>query len=153
VGRSAEEVYARSARADLAEALARLDACGGDAELLGLARRCLAPEPDDRPRDAGVVARELSAYLAGVQERLRRAELARVEGQVRAAQDRRARRLTVALAASVLAAVLIGVGGWARTRSEREAHRLRIAHAAGEAMALAHRRRGEARAAVDLALW
>ena len=33
----------RPQRADLADALARLDGCGADAELIALARHCLAP--------------------------------------------------------------------------------------------------------------
>ena len=36
----------------MADALARLDACGADAELIALAKDCLAREPEDRPRDA-----------------------------------------------------------------------------------------------------
>src|SRR5262249_28357883 len=44
VGRSAEEVRRRAANGDLADALARLDACGADGELVALAKRCLAPE-------------------------------------------------------------------------------------------------------------
>ena len=49
--------------------------CGADADLVALAKDCLAREPEDRPRDAGAVAGRVTAYLAGVQERLRRAEL------------------------------------------------------------------------------
>ena len=44
----------------------------------------------------------MTAYLAGVQERLREAELARVQAETRAAEERKRRRMTVALAASVL---------------------------------------------------
>ena len=47
---------ARPRRAELADALARLDACGADAELIALARDCLAAEPADRPRDARAVS-------------------------------------------------------------------------------------------------
>jgi hypothetical protein len=49
-------------RADLAEARARLDGCGADAELVGLAKACLSPEVEDRPRDAGEVARRVGEY-------------------------------------------------------------------------------------------
>ena len=35
----------------------RLDACGADAELIALAKDCLAGEPEDRPRDAGARGR------------------------------------------------------------------------------------------------
>ena len=49
-----------------------------------LAKTCLAAEPADRPRDAGVAAASMTAYLAGVQERLRQAELERAAAQARA---------------------------------------------------------------------
>ena len=80
-GRTVGEIHRKAARGDLTDAFGRLDACGADAELAGLARECLACEPEDRPRNAGAVIERLTAYLAGVQERLRTAELARVEAQ------------------------------------------------------------------------
>ena len=89
--------------------------CGAEAELIGLAKDCLAPECDDRLRRAGAVSARITAYLAGVQDRLRRAELDRVEAQARAEEagkrakvERDRRRLTVALAASVLALSTVG---------------------------------------------
>jgi serine/threonine-protein kinase len=129
-GRSGGEIYRKAARGDLADAFGRLDTCGADTELTGLVRECLACEPEDRPRNAGAVSQRLTAYLAGVQERLRTAELARVEAQARAeeeakrriladalvrkaeahaVEETRRRRLQVGLAASVLA--LTSVGG------------------------------------------
>jgi serine/threonine-protein kinase len=112
-GPTREEVRARAARSDLADALGRLDACRADAELIALAKDCLTAEPEHRPRDAAEVARRMSAYQTGVRERLRAAELARVEAQARVEEERKRRRVTVALAASV--AVTAGVigGGWA----------------------------------------
>ncbi|MGO9467684.1 MAG: tetratricopeptide repeat protein, partial [Isosphaeraceae bacterium] len=50
----------------------------------------------------------MTAYLTGVQERLRNAELARVEANARADEERKRRLLTVALAASILALVTLG---------------------------------------------
>ena len=47
---------------------ARLDACGADAELIAIARDCLAREAEDRPRHAGAVAERVTAYLGGVQD-------------------------------------------------------------------------------------
>src|SRR5207248_1171633 len=88
---------ARAAAGDLGEARARLDGCGADAELVALARECLAAAPEDRPPDAGAVAARMTAYRAGVAERLRRAEVERAGALARAAADRRARRLAVAL--------------------------------------------------------
>ena len=45
-----------------------------EAELIDLAKDCLAVEREHRPRDAGLVAERMTAYLAGVQKRLQAAE-------------------------------------------------------------------------------
>ena len=168
-GRTSGEIQRKAARGDLADASARLAGCGADGELVALARDCLAPEPDDRPRDAGAVAGRLTAYLAGVQERLHAAELAhaaeaaRAEEAVRTAEaaearslaERRARRLTAALAAAVIGLIVLGGGGAAwlqRQHAARSAATARVVHEAlGEAMRL----EGEARAAAadDPARW
>jgi serine/threonine-protein kinase len=123
-----EALAARAAAGDLAEAHARLDACGADPELLRLARACLASEPRDRPRDAGAVAGAVTAYLAGVQERLRAAEIDRAAAQAReaearakAAAERRARRLTLGLAASLLVLAGLAGGAWYWRQQERAA--------------------------------
>jgi hypothetical protein len=121
-GANGNEVYRKAERADLGDALARLDACGAEAELVALAKSCLVAPPRDRPRNAGVVAAALSAHLAGVQERLKVAELARVRAEARAAEERKRRLLVVGLAASLFAlVVLVGGGGlWlARQRAAR----------------------------------
>jgi serine/threonine-protein kinase len=109
--RSKDEVFRKAQRGDLAEAFARLDGCGADAELVRLCKDCLAPERDDRPRNAGVVAQRVAAYQAGVQERLHSAELERAAAEVKAAEERKRRRLTAALAAAVLALVAGGALG------------------------------------------
>lgn len=58
-------------KAQLDDAYARLDACRADRELVALAKACLAPNREDRPRDAGVVIDRLSKYFDTV---LRQAE-------------------------------------------------------------------------------
>ena len=172
VGRSGDEVRRKAARADLADALADLDGCGADAELISLARACLAPEPLDRPRDAARVVEAIAVYRAGVDERLRRAELARVEEQARAehereariltearvAQERRARRLAVALAVAVMAlATLAGSTLWSidRQNRDRAARFAKTARDVDEALAEVAQHRDEARAAPvgDLTKW
>jgi serine/threonine-protein kinase len=70
-GQDKQAVLAKARRADLADAFRRLDACGADQELLGLAKGCLAADPNDRPGDAGKLADAVTAYLEAV---LRRAE-------------------------------------------------------------------------------
>ena len=84
LGRSSGEILRKAALGDLADAVARLDACGADAELVAIARDCLAREAEDRPRHAGAVAERVTAYLGGVQDRLRAAEIARAAESARA---------------------------------------------------------------------
>ena len=54
---------------DVSEALARLDGCGADAELVGLAKACLAPAPEARPADAADVAARVRQYRDAVAAR------------------------------------------------------------------------------------
>src|SRR5262245_33528548 len=95
-----------AARARLDDAHARLAACGAEPELVALCRRCLAPEPDDRPRDAGAVAAEVAALRAAAEERARRAELDRV----RAAEQVKRRRALQAASGVVVLVLLAGLG-------------------------------------------
>src|SRR5262249_22269262 len=62
----------------------RLDACGAHAELVALAKRCLAEERDDRPRNAAEVWQAVKAYRQGEEERRRQAELRAAEERARA---------------------------------------------------------------------
>jgi eukaryotic-like serine/threonine-protein kinase len=120
-GGTSSEVQSRATRADLGEAFERLDRSGAEGELVVLAKACLAAAPRDRPRDAGIVLTRLNLYLAGVQERLTAAGLARAQAEARAAEERKRRLLTMALAASVLAIALVSGGAWAWMTGERTA--------------------------------
>jgi serine/threonine-protein kinase len=126
VGRSAEEVRRKACNGDLADALGRLDACGADQELIGLTKTCLSAEAIDRPKDAQAVAAGLSAYQGGVQEKLRRAELAEAEAKAKAIEEAKRRRLTLALAGTVLLALTLGGGGWLYVKSERDARQAQV---------------------------
>ena len=132
-GRSGNEVFRKALRGDTADACARLAACGADADLVALARDCLAAEPADRPRDAGAVAGRITAYLAGVQEKLRAAERERAVAEARAVEERRRRKLQAGLAAAVLA--LTTVGGLSTTYylQQRQARAAAVARILGEA--------------------
>ncbi len=133
IGSIREEVRARAARGDLADALGRLDASGVDVELIGLARTCLEADLEQRPRSAGEVARRLTAYREGVQERLRAAEWARVEAQARAEEQEKRRRVADELARSGLgrggaeaAAADRGAGGLGAGHGRRHRRRLEL---------------------------
>ena len=161
-GVSAIEIVKAAGRADTAAALARLAQCGADGELVALAHESLAPLARDRPADAGVVAARITAYLAGVQERLREAELSRaaesaraLEAEAKASAERRARRLTAALAATVLLAGLLGGAGWRWVELQRIG---RVREASGRvntAIQDATRLRGQAQGAAvgNVAAW
>jgi serine/threonine protein kinase len=69
--------YTRATQAlagDVTEAFARLDGCGADAELIGLAKACLAPAPEARPADAAAVAGQVKRYRDEVAARQAQAE-------------------------------------------------------------------------------
>jgi tetratricopeptide (TPR) repeat protein len=108
-GATLEDVVRQACQADLKGAHARLEDCGADAELVALARACLSARPNDRPADASVVEKQLTGYLASVQERLRLAELAR-----RLAEKARQRMLLLAagLTCVLLALVAASLFGW-----------------------------------------
>jgi serine/threonine-protein kinase len=116
----------------LNDAQSRLNGCGADAELVTLARACLCESPGGRPANAGVVAGRLAAYRAGVQKRLRQAELERAaaearsdEARAKAAAERRARRLGLGLTAAVVmvAALVTGAGWWRFAQQEAASER------------------------------
>ncbi len=125
-GRVVGETLRKAARGDVAEAFARLDGCGAEPELIALARDCLAPEYLDRPRQAGLVARRMTAYLTGVQDRLRRVELARVEADAQAQEERKRRRLANALAAALLLLMAVAGTGAAVYLQHRQALAFRL---------------------------
>jgi serine/threonine-protein kinase len=140
-GANVGEVGDRAARGDLADAFARLNGCGADPKLVGLAKECLCPERDNRPRDARVVAGRVATYQAAVQERLKQAELQRAAAEAReqeakatAAAERKARRRAIGLGAAVTALLGLWLGGVLWLRAE-QARREALAEAAVEQVA------------------
>jgi tetratricopeptide (TPR) repeat protein len=160
VGRSSEEVRRKACNGDLADATARLDACGADAELIVLTKSCLAAEAIDRPKDAQAVAEALSTYRNGVQERLRQSELAEAEAKAKAVEEAKRRRLTLALAASVLCTVILGGSGWIwvlRQEAQRErqelAQQVKTTQEINDALAQAAELREQAQLHNDASKW
>ena len=86
---------------------ARLEKCGADAELVGLARACLSPEPNDRPEDASVVEKQLTDYMASVDTRLREAERDRAAAEAQEDKARRRLRWVAANALLILVVLLL----------------------------------------------
>jgi serine/threonine-protein kinase len=122
----------QAANGDLADAFTRLDRCSADAELVRLAKACLSAHPQQRPPDGSAVAAAVAAYLGGVQQRLRQAEIA----QARAEEERKRRRVQFGLLASLLVLVLAGgAGAWLfqQQRQARAAEMQRQQQAADQA--------------------
>ncbi|TDJ74537.1 MAG: serine/threonine-protein kinase [Planctomycetota bacterium] len=128
-----DAVISAAAQAELDEAFERLDACQADAALVKVARQCLTAAPAARPANAGVLAERVHDYVVSIEERAHRAEVEAAEAVVRAQEERKARKLTLALGAAVVSIVLVGGGGWLWVQNERatqrqaEAERLRLA--------------------------
>jgi eukaryotic-like serine/threonine-protein kinase len=154
-GRPGLELHRMAERAELEDAHGRLDTSGADAELIDLATSCLAPAPKDRPRDAGAVLLMLSAYVEGSERRLRESDLARARAEALAAEERKRRVLTMALAASVLATALLAVGGWAWMARDRLARTEARNALINQAIDLATVKRDQARfaSAASSTLW
>jgi eukaryotic-like serine/threonine-protein kinase len=148
LGRNSGEIQRKAALGDLADAFARLDASGADADLIAMAKDCLAREREDRPRAAGAVSDRVTAYLAGVQARLRRAELESVEERAR-------RRLTTVAAAALILLGLAICGGYAWNQRQKAERVAKTTLAVDEALADASRLLGEARSAPpgDVGRW
>jgi tetratricopeptide (TPR) repeat protein len=131
-------------------------------ELIDLAKECLAAELEDRPRHAGAVSERIDTYQAGVQDRLRKAEIERAEEKARAEEaTKRARverdrlRLTIALAASVVCLLCLGGGGWAYLAKGDADRRAKMERGVTAAIDEANLLRGQAKAAAvgDLSKW
>jgi serine/threonine-protein kinase len=146
------EVVLQAARAQLDEARSRLASCGADASLVTLCEACLSPAPRARPRDAGEVAKEVTAWLASVEDRERAAEEDAAEARAHADEHRKVRRLVVILAASVLGVVVAGGAGFLFFQLESAARSGEASARVEEALQAVHDQRGRA-AGGSLALW
>ncbi len=71
-GADGREVYEKAVTADMAEVLARLNACLAPLDLVSLAKWCLSPDLADRPADGGNVLEVLMAHLHSDQRRAER---------------------------------------------------------------------------------
>lgn len=113
-------------KGDLQAAYQRLEQTTEDPELAGLARECLSVEPSDRPRSASEVAAAISRYVTSTDQRARDLELvaARAEGKAKA--ERRARRLTIVFAFTVIAAI-VAIMGTIHLRQQKHSGAVNIA--------------------------
>jgi serine/threonine protein kinase len=121
VAETSEAARVKAAQGDVGECFARLDACGADPDLVALCKRCLAPRPEDRPPDAGAVAKTVAALRAAGDERARRAEGEAREALARAAEQRQRRRILLTASGTSALVLLAGlsVSLWQTQRAMR----------------------------------
>jgi tetratricopeptide (TPR) repeat protein len=135
-----ETLLHQAGRAKLGPARERIEGCGADPALVKLCLECLTPAREMRPASAELVARSMHEYLVTVEERARKAEIEAAEARLKAAEERRARRLTLALGGAILLAIVLGSAGlwWAnRERAKRlELTRNEVESAQGESLQL-----------------
>ena len=114
-----EGVLLQAARAKLDPARTRIEACEADPALKRLCLECLSPARAARPANADAVAKSVHEFLTSTEERAQKAEVAAVESRIKAAEERRRRKLTVALAGTVMAAIALGGAGFWWVSHER----------------------------------
>ena len=111
VADEATKIFRMASRGKLDECFERLEASGTDSQLIEITKQALAPEVDDRLADADELSQLITAYLEGVQDRLKQAELDKVEAQTRSEEERRRKKLYVAIAGLLLLITCSGVIG------------------------------------------
>jgi tetratricopeptide (TPR) repeat protein len=155
-GADARMTLGMAATENVSPALGRLASCGADAKLVGIATRCLSPDPLGRPPDAGALAADVAAYRSGVEERLRRAEAERdaVEAEAaEAAGQLKRQRVQLMLVTAVVGLLLLGGVAALRWQDRRgEQRRTREARLAGERDAETRLKAEQARDGVRAAL-
>ncbi len=149
---SAEEVLIQAADAKQKEVRELLDGCDADRALVDLTLRCLNPAPATRPRNAQAVADAVTEFLHSVEERAQQAQLEAAEAQVKEVAARKAHRLTLALALTIMLSLVIGGGGYLTyQRNQRQAREMTLAKV-DESLHEAQELRGRATASADLGL-
>lgn len=145
-------IHRKAMLGDQREANERLDRCGADPELIALCRRCISPDRDGRPRNAGAVVGQMSDYFATTAARLHEAELTSAQLSARAEEERKRRKLALILSSVVVAGLGLAGISWVRMTQQQSARelsvaqtQLKISQQVGEALADAARHQEEAR--------
>jgi serine/threonine-protein kinase len=150
---TAEATRLMAIRGELGEAFARLDAAGGDRDLVALCKRCLSAKREDRPRHAGDVAEAMKAYLETVEDRAHRAEVERARSEATSVGDRKRHRVQLALVASLLGLVVLGGGTAWWIQNQRAARAAELAKERSETEFIVKDSIDEANRALDEGRW
>jgi eukaryotic-like serine/threonine-protein kinase len=124
LGENYETVRVMALRGKLDDCWSRLDACGAEPELVALCKRCLAFESQDRPANAGEVARGVAELRTAAEARARSAEREQAAAAARAIEQQRRRRWQYAAAGVVVVALagsVFGMGIYLRAQAKANA--------------------------------
>lgn len=124
LGRESSAVLKLARMGALSECLERLDSSSADSDLIQLTKDCLQVNPENRPRDAGVLAVRVTKYIESVETKLQASEVERAAEAARAEEERKRRRISLTMAAVVLLVVATASAMWMdmeRKNSERQA--------------------------------
>ncbi|MFK7735184.1 MAG: protein kinase [Pirellulaceae bacterium] len=103
---SNQEALRQARRAELDECYERVDASSASAQLKSICKQALSAEQVDRYHDASELTSEITAYLEGVQEKLKATELARVAAETRSEEESKRKRLYLGIAGLICAAFI-----------------------------------------------
>lgn len=120
IAESNSEVLRLARRANLDDCYQRLDASSADAELKSICKQALSAEPIDRHHDASELSAEITAYLEGVQDKLKETELARVEAETRTEEEKKRKRLYLGAAGLIACALVVTVGMAVMLKNSRD---------------------------------
>jgi len=156
----ANEVFTQASMARLDDAIERIEGSGADQEIIDITRRCLAPAPQARFQHAGELAKAVGDYMGAAEEKAQQARLAaaRAEEHAIAAntiarQEKKARRLTLALATAAVVLVAVGSGFWLQRSKARAAALAETARRVNAALERADLLASQAESSHGLAVW
>lgn len=109
---AAREAFESARRGDLSAAHRELSCCSAEDELVRITRACLEVDLERRLASAAELTAQVVEYRRSVEERLRAEHMQRVAAETRAVEERKRRKLGLALAASVLALLTVLGAGW-----------------------------------------
>jgi eukaryotic-like serine/threonine-protein kinase len=98
----------RAAIGDLAEAFNLLTTIDCDPELKAVCRACLSSNPADRPADGAAVSAAITGLRLRTEHRVRAAETARATAEIQAREERKRRRIQIAMIGCLFALGLVG---------------------------------------------
>jgi serine/threonine-protein kinase len=152
-----KDVLSQAFKGEVAEAQQRLLDCDADEVLVAMARKCLSPEKEDRPRNASILAEAVSEHLTSLEQRAHRAKLRAIEEEEKAArrraqaeeaeaeaeEQRRKRKRTIILSGVILLAILAAGAGYLWIEEGRRERGRRATAAVDEVLEETARLRGK----------